>query len=72
MLLIFVGMTLGYNALLTGNALISPRSLFFSGDHWGFGTGVGFYGQHTLAAGLVNLDELLTSYRSICLDGHSI
>ncbi len=59
-LLIFVGITLGYNALLTGNALISPRSLFFPGDQWGFGTGVGFYGQHTLAAGLVNLDELLT------------
>lgn len=58
--LIFVGLSLGYNALLTGKLLTTPRSLFFAGDHWGFGQGVGFYGQHTLAAGFVNLDELLT------------
>lgn len=58
--LVFVGISLGFNRALTGNPLEPPRSLFFAGDHWGFGPGVGFYGQHTLAAGLVNLDELLT------------
>ncbi|HEX8995141.1 MAG TPA: glycosyltransferase family 39 protein [Ktedonobacterales bacterium] len=52
---------LGYNAALTGSPFITPRMLFFPGDHYGFGQGVGFYGQHTLAAGFVNLDELLTS-----------
>ncbi len=40
---------------------MSPRTLFFAGDHYGFGQGVGFYGQHTLAAGFVNLDQLLVS-----------
>ena len=58
--LFFLGISLGFNALLTGNLFVTPRSLFFAGDHWGFGQGVGFYGQHTLAAGFVNLDELLT------------
>ncbi len=58
--IIFVSISLGFNRTLTGSSWISPRSLFFAGDHWGFGPGVGFYGQHTLAAGLVNLDELLT------------
>ncbi|GAC1355388.1 MAG: hypothetical protein NVS4B11_23830 [Ktedonobacteraceae bacterium] len=58
--LFFLGISLGFNTLLTGNAYVTPRSLFFEGDHWGFGQGVGFYGQHTLAAGFVNLDELLT------------
>jgi hypothetical protein len=57
----FVSLTWRYNASLTGDPLVSPRTLFFAGDHFGFGVGVGFYGQHTLAAGLVNLDELLTS-----------
>jgi hypothetical protein len=46
---------------LTGSPFITPRQLFFPGDHYGFGAGVGFYGQHTLAAGFVTLDELLTS-----------
>lgn len=50
-----------YNAALTGSPFITPRMLFFPGDHYGFGQGVGFYGQHTLAAGFVTLDELLTS-----------
>jgi hypothetical protein len=59
--LAFVVIYLAYNALLTGSALTTPRDLFFSGDHWGFGPGVGFYGQHTLAAGFVTVDELLTS-----------
>ena len=50
----------GFNLLLTGNLFTTPRNLFFPGDTWGFGVGIGFYGQHTLAAGFVNLDELLT------------
>ncbi len=58
--LFFLCISLIFNILLTGNIFITPRSLFFAGDHWGFGQGVGFYGQHTLAAGFVNLDELLT------------
>ncbi len=58
--LFFLCISLGFNELLTGNIFITPRFLFFPGDHWGFGQGVGFYGQHTLAAGFVNLDELLT------------
>ncbi len=52
---------LGYNAALTGSPLLTPRQLFFPGDHYGFGKGVGFYGQHTLAAGFVTVDELLAS-----------
>lgn len=55
------GLYLLYNVAQTGSALITPRALFSPADHPGFGTGIGFYGQHTLAAGLVNLDELLTS-----------
>jgi Dolichyl-phosphate-mannose-protein mannosyltransferase len=50
-----------YNAAQTGNPLLLPRTLFSPADRYGFGNGVGFYGKHTLAAGLVNLDELLTS-----------
>jgi hypothetical protein len=50
-----------YNALQTGDPLLLPRTLFFPGDVYGFGAGVGFYGRHTLAAGLVNLDEQLTA-----------
>lgn len=50
-----------YNWALTGSPLLPPRVLFFAGDRFGFGSGVGFYGEHTLAAGLVNADELLTS-----------
>lgn len=59
--LIFLVLYLGYNLLLTGDASTTPRTLFFAGDIWGFGRGVGFYGQHTLAAGFVNMDEILTS-----------
>jgi nitrate reductase NapE component len=58
--LVFVVMSLEFDAFLTHSPWVTPRSLFFAGDHWGFGQGVGFYGQHTLAAGFVNLDELLT------------
>jgi hypothetical protein len=58
-----VGMAfyLAYNFAQTGNALILPRTLFSSADQYGFGMGIGFYGQHTVAAGLVILDQLLTS-----------
>jgi hypothetical protein len=59
-LLVALLLDLGFNAQLTGHPLTTPRSLFFAADHWGFGPGVGFYGEHTLAAGLVNLDEQLT------------
>ncbi|HEV2237129.1 MAG TPA: glycosyltransferase family 39 protein, partial [Ktedonobacterales bacterium] len=52
---------LALNRALTGDALVSPRTLFSPADHWGFGPGVGFYGGHTVAAGFVTLDELLTA-----------
>lgn len=58
---LFLCLSLDFNVLLTHSLWLTPRALFFAGDRWGFGPGVGFYGQHTLAAGLVNLDELLTS-----------
>ncbi|HEU5349870.1 MAG TPA: hypothetical protein VFU63_14775, partial [Ktedonobacterales bacterium] len=48
-----------YNQLQTGSAIVSPRTLFFPGDRYGFGQGIGFYGQHTFAAGMVILDQLL-------------
>lgn len=50
----------GYNAALTGSPLTLPRALFDPHDHFGFGDGIGFYGRHTPAAGLVVADELLT------------
>ncbi len=49
-----------YNRLQTGSATLSPRALFFPGDRYGFGQGIGFYGQHTFAAGMLILDQLLT------------
>ena len=55
------GAYLLYNFAQTGSALLTPRALFSPADRLGFGAGIGFYGQHTIAAGLVNLDELLTS-----------
>ncbi len=57
----FVVLHLLFDLSLTGNALVTPRTLFSAGDRWGYGPGIGFYGQHTLAAGFVNVDELLTS-----------
>ncbi len=60
MLCLFFAFNALFNTLLTGDPFVTPRSLFFAGDRWGFGQGVGFYGQHTLAAGFVNIDELLT------------
>jgi len=59
--ILFLTISLVINIILTGNMLLPPRQLFFAGDRFGFGEGIGFYGKHTLAAGLVNLDELLTS-----------
>ncbi len=52
---------LGYNDLQTGDPLLLPRNVFLPSDHYGFGMGIGFYGQHTVAAGMVILDQLLTS-----------
>jgi Dolichyl-phosphate-mannose-protein mannosyltransferase len=52
---------LAYNAMQTGYPFLLPRTLFSPADRYGFGAGVGFYGQHTVAAGLVNLDQQLTS-----------
>ena len=49
-----------YNALQTGSPTLTPRAAFFPGDRYGFGQGIGFYGQHTFAAGMVILDQLLT------------
>ncbi len=51
---------LGYNAALTGSPLELPRTIFDARDRFGFGDGIGFYGRHTPAAGLVVADELLT------------
>jgi hypothetical protein len=56
----FVAAYLAYNAALTGSPLVLPRTLFDPSDHFGFGDGIGFHTRHTLAAGLVNTDELLT------------
>jgi hypothetical protein len=50
-----------YDRRLTGSLLVSPRHLFNPNDEFGFGNGIGFYGKHTFAAGLVNTDELLTA-----------
>jgi hypothetical protein len=50
-----------YNGLQTGNPFLLPRTIFSPSDRYGFGIGVGFYGRHTLAAGLLNLDEQFTS-----------
>jgi hypothetical protein len=50
-----------YNWLQTGDPYLPPRLAFDPTAQYGFGPGIGFYGQHTLAAGLVNLDQLLTA-----------
>lgn len=55
-----VALYLLYNRVQTGDALTLPRTLFSPADRYGFGPGIGFYGQHTLAAGFVILDQLLT------------
>jgi hypothetical protein len=59
----FVLLYLLYNQALTGSPWTLPRTLFAPSDHFGFGDGVGFHTRHTLAAGLVNTDELLTLWQ---------
>ena len=59
--LLCFGVYMAVDAILTGNPRVTPRSLIFPGDRWGFGQGIGFYGKHTLAAGFVTEDELLAS-----------
>src|SRR5262249_17416212 len=54
-------LSLAYNAAVTGNPHLTARMLFAPNDQIGFGDGIGFYGKHTLAAGFVILDQLLTS-----------
>ena len=56
----FVLLYLLYNAAVTGDATVLPRTLFDPSDRFGFGDGIGFHTRHTLAAGLVNADEMLT------------
>ncbi len=53
-----------YNAFLTGDPLTAPRAIFSPADRYGFGSGVGFYGQHTVAAGMVVVDQLLTALQT--------
>ncbi len=51
-----------YNWAQTGSPWLPPRLLFSTRENsFGFGNGIGFYGRHTPAAGLVNADEQLTS-----------
>jgi hypothetical protein len=56
----FVLIYLLYNQRMTGSPVLLPRSIFDPSDHFVFGDGIGFHRRHTLAAGLVNTDELLT------------
>lgn len=51
---------LWYNWQLTGQPLLTPRAVFDAKDRYGFGPW-GWHGIHTLAAGLVNTDEQVTS-----------
>jgi len=50
---------LWYNAIQTGQPFLVPRLYLDPNDRYGFGQ-VGFYGEHTIAAGLVNTDQNLT------------
>ena len=50
-----------YSWRLTGNPLSLPRTMFDPRDQYGFGSGKGWYGQHTPAAGLLNTEDQLTS-----------
>ena len=56
-----VGLYLGYNAAITGDPFLLPRHLFNGADVLGFGPGIGFYGEHTVASGLVNVEQQLVS-----------
>jgi 4-amino-4-deoxy-L-arabinose transferase-like glycosyltransferase len=53
-----------YNYAQTGDPFTAPRAIFSPTDRYGFGQDIGFYGQHTLAAGLVILDQLLTALQT--------
>ncbi|MFQ5857029.1 MAG: ArnT family glycosyltransferase [Anaerolineae bacterium] len=59
-LVVFGGLYLAYNLAQTGDPLAIPRLIADPTDRYGFGPNVGFYGRHTLAAGLMNMDQLLT------------
>lgn len=62
--LVFAGGALTYlafNAAVTGSPWLLPRLAVNGADRWGFGTGIGFYGEHTIASGLVNTEEQLVS-----------
>ena len=56
-----VGLYLAYNAALTGDPFLLPRLLVDGRDRYGFGTGVGFYNEHTVASGLVITEQQLVS-----------
>jgi hypothetical protein len=56
-----IGLYLAYNAALTGDPFLLPRHLFNGNDVLGFGPGIGFYGEHTVASGLVNAEQQLVS-----------
>jgi hypothetical protein len=53
-----------YNTFQTGDPLTAPRAIFSPSDRYGFGPDIGFYGQHTLAAGFVILNQLLTALQT--------
>jgi hypothetical protein len=50
-----------YNAAVTGSPWLLPRLAVNGMDRWGFGSGIGFYGEHTIASGLVNTEQQLVS-----------
>jgi hypothetical protein len=56
-----VGLYLAYNAAVTDDPFLLPRLVVDGRDRFGFGIGVGFYNEHTVAAGLVNIEEQLVS-----------
>lgn len=60
-LLFSVMLYLAYNWAVTDDPLTLPRLLVNGRDRWGFGSGIGFYNEHTLASGLVNSEEQLVS-----------
>lgn len=49
-----------YNWSFTSNPALPPRAISDPTDRYGFGLGYGWSGQHTVAGGLVNLDQLVT------------
>lgn len=57
---IFGVLYLLYDWGITGDPLLSPRGVMNPSDRYGFGTGHGWWGLHTLAAALTNTDQLLT------------